>query len=383
MSLTELAIKNFPPPERGQKVYWDASLPGFGVRVSQGGSRTFILLDPREKSRVRETIGRYPLLSLSDARGEAKRRLAEATLGKRRGPVVDYAAAVEEFLGVIEKKRRARTHKEYKRVMDRHLKFSGKIGDLKPWEVEKRILKIKSVNEQGMAFGTGRAFFNWAKRKRYLSESPLQMENPYTYKPRSRVLSDDELRRVWLACEDDTFGRIIKTLILTGQREGEIARLSDNMVGQDRVYLPEWLTKNGKAHTVPLGSLARSIIPTATGLLFRGPSGHFKSFARGKALLDERSGVTGWRIHDLRRTFRTNLGRLGVRPDIAERLVNHVGAQSDMERVYDVYSYFPEMKEAIEKWEAHIRGLVADDASCNVRRLNHRPVRLAQRAVAA
>jgi hypothetical protein len=71
--------------------------------------------------------------------------------------------------------------------------------------------------------------------------------------------------------------------------------------------------------------------------------------------------VTGWTLHDLRRTFRTNLGKLGVAPHIAERLVNHISARTDMERTYDIYAYLPEMRAAIEKWESHLTALLAAD----------------------
>ena len=64
-------------------------------------------------------------------------------------------------------------------------------------------------------------------------------------------------------------------------------------------------------------------------------------------------------LHDLRRTFRTNLGRLKVRPDIAERLVNHISARTEMEETYDLYTYLPEMREAMEKWEAFLQAIVA------------------------
>jgi hypothetical protein len=59
----------------------------------------------------------------------------------------------------------------------------------------------------------------------------------------------------------------------------------------------------------------------------------------------------------LRRTFLINLGRLKVRPDIAERLVNHISARTEMEETYDLYTYLPEMREAMEKWEAFVQGV--------------------------
>jgi hypothetical protein len=71
--LTDVTIKSLRPPESGQKTYWDDAVPGFGVRVSQGGSKAFVLVHGVNRERV--TIGRYPIISLSDARGKAKERL--------------------------------------------------------------------------------------------------------------------------------------------------------------------------------------------------------------------------------------------------------------------------------------------------------------------
>ena len=69
-----------------------------------------------------------------------------------------------------------------------------------------------------------------------------------------------------------------------------------------------------------------------------------------------------WTLHDLRRTFRTNLGRLKVRPDVAERLVNHASARTEMEEIYDLYTYLPEMREAMNQWESFLKNVVEGSA---------------------
>ena len=79
-TLTDITIRKLQPPEKGQVTVWD-SLPGFGIRVSQGGTKSFIVL---LGSGNRHTIGRFPTISLSDARDEAKRLLAERTLAQLR-----------------------------------------------------------------------------------------------------------------------------------------------------------------------------------------------------------------------------------------------------------------------------------------------------------
>src|ERR1039458_5331670 len=96
MRLTEIVVRNLAAPERGQKVCRDETLPGFGVRVSQGGTKTFVLVHGADRQFT--TIGRYPIIGLADARAEAKRILAELTLGKRRPQRVSFDEAFEQFI---------------------------------------------------------------------------------------------------------------------------------------------------------------------------------------------------------------------------------------------------------------------------------------------
>jgi integrase len=90
------------------------------------------------------------------------------------------------------------------------------------------------------------------------------------------------------------------------------------------------------------------------------PTYHLAVGAKEKRALDKLALVAPWTLHDLRRTFRTNLGRLKVRPDIAERIVNHITARTDMEETYDLYTYLPEMRETMEKWEAFVQTVCID-----------------------
>jgi integrase len=338
--LNEVVVRNLPLPEKGQRSHWDASLPGFGIRVSQGGSKSWIVLDPRSKSRTQETIGRYPVISLQEARGEAKRRLAENTLGRHKPRPIAYKTAVELYLKEKRGELKPGVYADYERVLS-YFKF-GKVADIKSHE-----LKFSHPE----SFAILRAFFNWCHSKSYVSESPMaRMKAPALYKKRSRVLSDEELKKIWDACEG-RYGRLVKLLMLTGQRRDEINQLSDNMVGE-HIMLPGWLTKNGREHLVPIGAMARELLILPI---------KWAGFSKAKARLDKRSGVSGWRLHDLRRTVRTNLGKLGVRPDIAERVVNHVSSRSDLEETYDRYSYLPEMRAALAKWEAYVAAIVVQN----------------------
>lgn len=102
---TDITLRTLKPPLKGQFNHWDRTLSGFGCRVSQGGSKTFLL----KHDNRRITIGRHPLVSLVDARQEAKRRLAEFTLGRIGRQSLPYSKAIELFLADKAKTLRPRT----------------------------------------------------------------------------------------------------------------------------------------------------------------------------------------------------------------------------------------------------------------------------------
>ncbi len=223
MRLTDISIRALKSPEKGAVIFPDDSIPGFGVRVSEGGTKSFVLTHgPR---RQRETIGRVGVISLSDARAEAKRRLAEYTLGKEKPRTISWDAAKEEYLEERKPHLKARTCEGYEYHLNRHFRYGAtRLSDISPHDLADSLKKLKhSQGTHHGAFCALRAFISWAHRKHYLDRNPMErMETPPPCRPRDRILTDDELRRVWLASRDDTFGRIIKLLILTGQRRGEI-----------------------------------------------------------------------------------------------------------------------------------------------------------------
>lgn len=355
MRLTDLTIKHLQGREDGAVIYHDSVLPGFGVRVS-GGTKSFVLT--HGKLRKRETIGRVGVLKLSDARAEAKRRLAEYTLGKSAPVSVAWNTAVATFLEEGRRRLKPRTHKDYERLLKKHFRLGElKVCEVNHIEIERRIARLSHTPvEQQHAFVVVRTFFRWAHRKHYTDRNPMErMESRFRYKPRERILTDDELLKVWNAANDDTFGTIVKLLILTGQRSGEIKTLTCKMIGKDAITLPD--TKNGRSHTFPTAPLARA-------LLTHIPFGALPNFARCKAALDRRSAVAGWTLHDLRRTFASGLQRLGVRLEVTEALLNHVsGSRAGIVRVYQTYDYAKEKRAAIELWESHITELTRPTGS--------------------
>jgi integrase len=388
VNLSDAGLRSLEAPSKGQRAYWDARLPSFGVRVSQGGAKSFVL----NRGNTLITLGRFPVLSLSEARTEAKRLLAEFTLGRTQPQSMSYTEAVEAFMAEKLKSRRAKTTYEYQRMLSL-LRFSEPVGTITHASVLRQLGKVKSESAYNHYLIALRIFFNWCISRRLRTDNPTLGLAAHKSTPRARVLSDDELKSIWLACslepatrEDAVgvpqgaplwnlpraFATIVKLLILTGARRGEIAQLQSSCVDLENktIKIPATVTKNGRDHTTPLPSLAASILTPLLGscgsFLFpaRGKTVPFNGWSKSKAALDEASGVTDWTLHDIRRTVATIHQRLGTPVHVVEKLLNHVsGSFAGIVGVYQRHSYMDEMRDAVEKYERWLTGLLAQDGA--------------------
>ena len=162
---------------------------------------------------------------------------------------------------------------------------------------------------------------------------------------RDRVLSDTELAAVWYNAPDSDYGRIVRLLMLTGQRRDEIGSLHWSEVDTDAktITLPGSRTKNGREHVVPLSTDALAIItatsqPEGREKVFGVGDGGFSGWSKAKAALDEKLGksVSAWTLHDLRRTAATRMADSGVQPHVIEAVLNHVsGHKGGVAGVYN------------------------------------------------
>ena len=368
--LTDISVRALSPPERGQITYWDEMVSGFGIRISQGGAKSFILVEG--PNRQRHTIGRYPTLALKTARNEAKRLKAELTLGLHKPSTISFAEAKELFLDACRQKNKPRTVADYTRILNRHFRFGKmRLGDISRADVQKRLAKLRATpSEQNHAFVAVRIFFNWALREQLIPANPIAgMSAPNRLVSRDRVLSDQELATIFRAARGHPypFGSIITLLIVTGQRRGEIAALEWDWIDkQDRtIALPGSLTKNSHAHVFPIGELALAVleaVPQMGPYVFpsRVESGTiFKGWGKCKARFDaELESVESYTLHDLRRTFASTLAKLGTPIHVTEKLLNHIsGTVSGVAAIYNRHSYMDEMREAIAAYEAHLANL--------------------------
>lgn len=259
IDLSDAGLRSFKAPLKGTVDYWDAKLPGFGCRVSQGGTKSFIL----KLHNSRKAIGRYPLISLSEARTEAKRLLAEKVLGKTRLPSISVASAVDEFLDEKAARRRPITVADHKRHLGL-LGLKGPLAEISQVELSRK-LKPLSRSEFNHRLSCAKTFFAWAQKKRYITDNPTIGFASHAMASRSRVLTDVELKAVWTAAEqaEGYFGTIVRLLVLTGMRRGECAALQTSWIQNSTITLPEGTTKNGRQHVFPIGALGASILDSA------------------------------------------------------------------------------------------------------------------------
>jgi integrase len=184
------------------------------------------------------------------------------------------------------------------------------------------------------------------------------------------------LRLIWNACADDDYGRIVKLLMLTGCRRDEVGALlwSELNLATGIMTIPGSRTKNNSTLVLPLPQAALDIIntiPRRDGqvFVFEGGKAGFNGWSYNKMLLITRlqKPLPHWALHDLRRTMRTGLGRLGIPPHVAELAINHV--KKGMQAVYDRHTYQPQIKAALAAWAAHVAQVVGAETPARVRAL--------------
>lgn len=359
MRLTDLLIKHFKLPERGQRTHFDNALPGFGVRVSQGGAKSFVVMSG--KSRKLKTLGRYPVLSLAEAR-----RLAKLVQGAAEPqPVVlntlTFREARERFIEDAKARTRVKTVSEYQRLLYRHFPFEKLLESVSRQDIVEHITKLRNMpSTEQHAFVAIRTMMNWCVLHGLIHASPVPKLR-FNIRPRSRVLSDEELKTVWLRANEvgGSFGTIVKALMLTGQRRGEIAALRRKWITADALAFPASITKNKREHRIPMGKRMKKIIdgiPGDTDLLFPAkgkPELPFNGWGKAKREFDKPLAIAPYTLHDLRRTYSSNLARQGVPIHVTEKLLNHVsGTISGVAAVYNRHNYWDEMLKAVDQFEA-------------------------------
>jgi integrase len=380
------------PPGKADHFEWDDDLPRFGYRLRASGdkvARSWVVQYRHHGQSRKMTFD--AVLSLEQARGEAKRILALVALGqdpateKKRKAAADrhtFMALVEQYLEAKESEVRPRTFIEWKRYLEEsYFKplHNLPVDSILRKDVAACVLAISKKNGP-VAAARGRAalsaLFSWAMENGLAETNPTITAKPKPPPERTRVLSDPEILAVWQATEEPTeFNWIVRLLITTGQRRSEVGGMAFGECDLDRATwtIPADRAKNGREHCVPLGSLAMDVIrsvPEVVGrdLLFGRSARGFTSWHEHKRALDARLGdrVREWTLHDLRRTCATRLCDLGIEPHHVEALLNHRGHKAGVAGVYNKSKYERALKNTVEAWDRHLTALIEGRDERNV-----------------
>ncbi|QRM28680.1 site-specific integrase [Microvirga sp. VF16] len=380
------------PPGKSELLVFDDALPGFGLRIRAGGKRTWIAQYRVGSKQRRVSLGTVEALNADKAREAARGILAKVQLGgdpqtekaeSRARAAVTLGSVAKRYLEEHAKpKLKPRSYEEIERHLTHHWAAMGELPlhQIKRGTVAVRLSEI--ARERG-PFASNRAraslsaLFTWAMGEGLAETNPVVGTNKAADEiSRDHVLKDQELAAIWKACRDDDHGRIVRLLLLTGQRRAEVGALGWSEIDEAQALwtIPRERTKNGLPHDVPLSDAALDILRDAPrrdgrGLVFGDGAGGFQGWSKAKAALDKRiieagKKVRPWRLHDIRRTVATRLGELGILPHVIEAILNHVsGHKAGVAGVYNRATYAKEKRQALAHWAAHVAALVKDESS--------------------
>jgi len=392
MKLTRAAVQGLKlPTGKAEAIFFDDEIPGFGLRVRAGGSRSWIVQYKIGAKHRRLTLGSISLLDPAKARDKARDVLAAVRLGQDPASAkIESRAKAAETFGVLVNRFLARQRGRLKprsyAETERYLLYRWKpLHGLPLAKVSRGMVASQLA---GMADNAGpitadharaalSTFFAWAIRDGLAEANPVVGTNKAAdVKSRERVLSDAELAAIWNALSSNQYGAIVKLLILTGQRRDEIGGLRRSEVDLSRrlISLPGERTKNGKPHEIPLANTAVDVIEaqprrSERELIFGEGEGPFQGWSRAKASLDKRIAaladkngrVALWRLHDVRRTVATRMSDLGVQPHVVEAVLNHVsGHKAGVAGVYNRSLYGPEKRAALELWANRVLTIIGE-----------------------
>jgi integrase len=382
MKLTQRRIETLrcPAGKKDILVFDDEQL-GLGVRVTASGGKSFLAQYRHTRDKRRIPLGSCSALSLADARNAVRVIMGDVAKGldpasDRKRKAAHDALTLEALVGQWETLNLADRRERYATEAVRALRyaFSSQLktsaAELSRSTVVRVLDSLGNDGKTAMASRTaayGHACYQWAIERGSLSTNPFHSLPLAPVAKRERVLTDKELRSVWVAAAKPCpFNAIVRMLILTGQRREEIAGMKWGEVAADlgTWTIPGARAKNGASHLVPLSSQVQTILratPHVEGndLVFPGLRGPFNGFSKAKEALDKASGVNDWRLHDLRRTVATGLQRLGVRLEVTEAVLNHVsGSRAGVVGIYQRHNWADEKRAALDAWGAYVAVLV-------------------------
>jgi integrase len=392
IKFTRSNIEALEAPPTGEVFAWCEDKPGWGVRILASGRKSWIVQfrDASGRSK-RHTIGDLRIVPIGMAEARASELLSHAKLGKdllseekarRERKATDakrsVGAMVAAYLAEPEVRRR-RSFPEIQRYLSAVWKpIHAESAETIDREQLTPALRSIATTRGEVTGNRSRAALSslfthaithgWLKR----STNPCQYLPKWEERSRERVLSLEELGAIWKAAPEvnETFGRIIRLLALSGCRKSEIAELRWSEIDFDRalITLPGSRTKNRRVHTIPVPPAAIEVLAAVpkisdTMLFFN------FGWSRAKAALDAKVELPHWTVHDIRRSVATGLREhLGVDTHLVELIINHAGgSRAGVAGVYDRSARLMERRRALEAWARLITGETEQAKVINLR----------------
>jgi integrase len=355
MRLTDRTVKALPAPARGNKVNYDGTVKGFGIRVTAAGGRAFIL-NYRRKADGRErryTIGSFPDWSTSAARDEAKRLKREVDGGadpvgaqresRAAATVTDLA---DRFLKEYVPRKRPSTQRDYRQQID--IDIVPAIGRMKVATVSyadidslHRKISARAPTHANRVLALLSRMFSLAIRWGMRADNPVKGVERNQEHKRHRYLTGAELARLTAALDelrDQGAANAVRLLLLTGARRGELlaAHWTDIDLDADVWTKPGATTKQKTLHRVPLSNAACQLLAAMkqqadSEWLFPARfAPHRLDLDDAWGLLRKTAGIPDVRLHDLRHTYASVLASSGLSLPIIGQLLGHTTAQTTL-----------------------------------------------------
>ena len=390
--LTDRFIQAVKPPATGRLVVADTEVAGLSLRVTPNGVRSFLVrYRPRRQPQKSWTVpGTYPEVTLATARQKAREIVAAAKGGldliAERGRLeaerlkAAASARIIRELAAEYIERHCKPHQRAWRQIE--LRFNNHVlptlGDRAANDIRRAdIVELlddlqhkkglrQQVNRTRSALAS---MFQYAIEREYVADNPvIGTRHRKLEAERQRILSDQEIRAIWLALDDlpDPGRSFVKTLFLTAARRDEARCMEWVEIAptSDLWLLPAARNKANRDFEVPLSRQMMALLASLPR-----PGAHVFTLSGAKPwamatefkrALDAKSGVTSWVYHDIRRTVRSRLAELLVPYEVAERVLNH--AMTKLERTYNRHGYRQEKAQALQRWADHLMGLVYADS---------------------
>jgi integrase len=373
-TLTDKGVAALKPRTKRYAVP-DPELRGHWIRVQPSGAKSYaaVTRTPQGKQ-VWTTIGAVDAMSIEQARQQARGMLQRVRAGF---PAVEakgetFAAVAANWLKRHIDAKGVRTAHEIRRLLNSHVLPAWQDREFRSIRKSDVAALLDDVEDRSSAhqadavLAVVRSVMHWYAARADDYSSPIvrgmRRQSPQA-RVRDKILTDDELRAVWEVAETaGPFGAAVKFSLLTAQRKSKVFKMRWDQIADTEWIIPKEPREKDNAGVLVLPEMAQAIIAAqprfaANPYVFAGRTeGPINGMSKCKARLDRASGVSGWKLHDLRRTARSLMSRAGVSSEHAERVMGH--AIGGVEGVYDRYAYKAEKADALARLAALIDAIV-------------------------